>query len=172
MFDRTQSSLLIFLCGLVLLTVLAVLAANIGLLPESETTASFAKWGMAAVLAEIIGLFTIVARGVFSKRTGSYSLIVKPLHGIDIAKINWDVKACYLEFSENRHPIKPVLSPIGAAAEIKLPYGLVDQVGEATPVDIYLKDTLGNHWTAAFFLNQKTIDLQAQGSIAKIRGDY
>jgi hypothetical protein len=175
MVDRAQKNLLIFLCSLVFLTVLAVLAANVGLLPTSKTTGDFAKWGMAAVLAEIVGLFVIVARGVFAKRSGSYSITIGPPEDVevDFTRIAWDPAACFIKISGESSPIRPVRSTSGPSFEIRLPYSLVDKVDEQTAVEIYLTDKFGNAWEVeALYLNTKTGRLRALGSVQKILADY
>ena len=166
---------MIFLCGLVFLTVVAVLFANIGFENPTETTKFFAKWGTGVVLAEIIGLFAIATRWVFSERISTYSLVIGPLEDIevDIARISWDMGGCFLHVSEDKWPIKPVRSKVGRAFEIKLPYSLFEKVDEQTPIEISLRDKFGCDWEVeSFYLYQKEVTLRALSPPHKILAAY
>jgi hypothetical protein len=99
MVTATQRNLLIFLCAIIFLTVIAVLSANLGFPNDSVTTQSFARWGLAAVLAEIVGLFVFVAKGIFQPKIGAYSLVIsmpRDLESLDISQIAWDIQNCFL----------------------------------------------------------------------------
>lgn len=170
-----QKYLLIFLCGLVFLTVVAVLVVNVGFVEDSETTRNFAKWGTMAVLAEIIALFAIATRQVFSDKVSTYSLVIGPLRDIevDIANISWDAEQCYLQFASEKVPVKPVRSAVGRAFEIKLPYSLFEKVDEQTPIEIYLRDKYGCDWEIeSFYLYQKEVTLRALTPQNKVLAAY
>jgi hypothetical protein len=178
MVTATQKNLLIFLCVIIFLTVVAVLSANLGFPNESGTTQSFAKWGLAAVLAEIVGLFVFVAKGIFQPKIGAYSLVIsmpQDLEGLDISQIIWDIKNCFLALllpnSEEKLLIQPVLSDKGKSWEIKLPGALYDKVSETTPITLLLNDIKGNKWEKSFYLFQRPLDLQPLDK-QKIKADY
>ena len=176
MVNKTQRYLLIFLCGVVLLTVIAVLLANLGFPTKTETTKEFAKWGLGAVLAEIIGLFIIVTRGIFAQKSSIYSLVIRSpeeLPGLDITRIEWDLKNCFMKFREEKHLIKPALSPVGPAWEIRLPDAIHRRISETDAVELLLTDVRGNTWRVPpFFLFQRQLALSSMGERQKIIAHY
>src|SRR4051794_26739043 len=97
--SRIRALLLIFLCILVSVTVLAVLAANTGLLGQTNVVLNFAKFGMAGVVAEIIALFIFVTKALF--RQPVYSIVIGPpneIPGFDITRISSDNKKCFINY--------------------------------------------------------------------------
>jgi hypothetical protein len=184
-----QKLLLIFLCSIVFLTVIAVLSANLGFPNDSATTQSFAKWGMAAVLGEIIGLFVFVGHEVFrpkpSPRLSHFSLIIFMPKGLErlVPLVSWDEKKSFLilrsskngVFDEEQLPMTPVLeegSP-GRAWEIKLPIDLYDKIGEINPVRLLLTDNKGYQWdSGSFYLLRRQLILRSSEDPQKIMADY
>ena len=113
--SKAQRNLLIFLCVLIFLTVVAVLLANFGIPWESSTTQSFAKWGQTVVLAEIIGLFLIVGRSVFTQKIRSYSIILtahKDLPEPILSRVSWDKEKCFVEYDDKKLKINPASAVI------------------------------------------------------------
>lgn len=172
----TQRNLLIFLCTIVFLTVVAVLLANLGIPYENETTQTFAKWGLSAVLVEIVGLFVFVARGIFGHKIKSYSLVITApgdLPGLDIARVSWDGKKCFLLFKEERYPIQPTLSQVGPALEIRLPGVVYEKVDENDSLELILTDASGNQWEVRpFYLFQRPLTLSTLSDRQTIMAAY
>ena len=85
-----------------LLTVLAVLAANFG--TGGERSEQFAQWGQVAVLAEIVALFVFVGRSISRGSTAPYSLVItesKKVPGY-IGQVLWDNERCVLIYKGER----------------------------------------------------------------------
>ena len=180
MVTATQRNLLVFLCIIIFLTVIAVLAANLGFPNESATTQSFAKWGLGAVLVEIVGLFVFVAKGIFQRKANAYSLVVgmpKELASLDVSQIAWDQKNCFLVLlttkEEERFRIIPVAGALAPNSwEIKLPSTLSEKITETDPVYLLLTDSFGNRWeVGSFYLFQRSLSLKAPDKL-KLKADY
>ena len=171
--DTAQRNLLIFLCSLVLLTVIAVLAATFGFPVRSDTTETFAKWGQAAVLGEIVALFLLIARNIFSDKGGAFSLVVSPKPEWSSLDLAWKNDACFIRFGTEKFPVYPALSPVGAAWEIRLPGNIYRRLKDTDVLELFLTDQKGNQWEGgAFFLFQKQLHLNPISDEAKILNDY
>lgn len=174
--NSTQRYTLIFLCALVFLTVVAVLAAVFGIWifdKESETTKAFAQYGQVAVLGEIIGLFAIVTRWVFSQRSGAYSLVISPHSEWSHLDLAWDVNNCYLKFRDQTVRVSPVLSLVGEAWEIRLPSEVFEKIQPTEAPVLILTDKKGNQWEGGpFYLFQRQLSVKPLADKSKILDDY
>src|SRR5258708_7136807 len=83
---KAQRNVLILLGTLVAITLLSVIWANV-FSHNDEIKDNFAKWGLGAVVAEIIGLFVFVVRGIFRQRTYTITLgPPKDMPGFDVSR--------------------------------------------------------------------------------------
>lgn len=155
----TRQYLLAFLCLLILLTVLAVLAANMGWLDGTPQVEAFAKWGLGVVLAEIMALFVFVTRNVFRQPT--YSLMLSAptdLPGLDVMRISWDRDKCFVSYGDKKVNVKPAFE--GVNFEIRLPPKIIDKITDTDAVEVELVDKKGNRWvTQSVFLFRRTMSL-------------
>ena len=157
------------------MTVVAVLAAVFAgsVWKETPTTKEFAKWGQVAVLAEIIGLFLFVARSAVSQRSGAYSLVISPHTEWSNLDLAWDVNNCYLMFRDQTVRVSPVLSPVGAAWEIRLPSEVYEQIRPIDAPVLILTDLMGNQWEGGpFYFFQRQLHVKPLADKSKILGDY
>src|SRR5260370_25600247 len=100
---KPQNIILFTLSGLVILTVVAILSANLGFPPGAQQS-QLAKWGPAGVLVEIITLFGFVAKALFGKRYDKRydkpSLVIGPpekppaMREFDITRIGSTKRKC------------------------------------------------------------------------------
>ena len=170
--NSTQRNILIFLCVLVFLTVVAVLAAVFEWFGKSDTIKHFAQWGQVAVLGEIIGLFVIVVRSVISPTSGAYSLMVSPHPDWSTLDIVWDLDSWFLKFGDQTLPVKPVQSDIGGAWEIRLPSEVYQKIRDTDVMELFLTDQKGNQWRAADFLFKKQMRVVPLAAKSQILDDY
>lgn len=170
--DTTQRNLLIFICVLVLVTLVAVLLATFGPI-RNNVTDSLAKYGQIAVLGEIIAIFVVVSKNVFSPTTGAYSLVISMDPQWLELDVDWDVNKCSLRFGDSELSVKPALSPLGPGWEIKLPSNEFKKVRDTDVGELFLTDSKGNRWEgSAFYFFQRQINVRTLESKAKIMLDY
>lgn len=175
--DSTQKTILYLLCGLVGITVIAVLGANLELFGKGEIVAEFAKWGLTAVLAEIVGLFVLIVRSnVFASATAPYTLVISgadELEGFDITRISWDENQCFVRFGERSVNIRPALSAFGPAFEIRLSPEIAAKFPTDEPIELSLVDVNGLAWEVRpFFLHQRQLKLAPLASPNDIVATY
>lgn len=178
--SRAHYIILLTLSGLVILTVLAILGANLGFFPGAETS-SLAKWGPAGALAEIIALYVFVGKAVFGTRpSGKPSLVIGPperpasIRDFDIRRIQWAHDKCFVVYGENkRRPIKLVRHRTGDGFRVLLPDGLLEAIGNEDVLELELKDTKGNRWYVEPFLpNENLLRLSVGEDVKKIIAEY
>jgi hypothetical protein len=88
--------LLAFL-GVTVLTAIVVLAANIGVFGEAVRTSDFAKWGIGAVIAEIVGATVAALKWSLSPFDIRVNLDFSPKDSLDV---DLDVDKCTYEVRE------------------------------------------------------------------------
>ena len=173
--NKRRDLILIILVLLVLLTALAVLAANLGWIKSASP--AFAQWGMAGVLAEIVALFVYVSKWTFKERKPAVILVAPKsptqLQSLDITRIDWVQKECFILSGQIKEPIRVVPDPVGTAFRVFLPDGLIEKLKDDDVVELELKDMKGNSWHVRPFLPFQTLmPLSTRTSIAKIIADY
>jgi hypothetical protein len=178
--SRPQYIILLTLSGLVVVTVLAILAANLGLVGSAAQTSQLAKWGPAGALAEIIALFSFVAKIIFGKQAGKFTLLIGPpeippqMRSFDISRIHWMQESCFVLYGENsRARVKVVPSRIGRGFRIQFPEGLVDKINPEEALELELQDNKGNRWRVSPFLPfENVMPLTVVSPLEKLAGDY
>jgi len=95
---RERMIFLIAFLGITILTAVIVLFANIGFFGEDVRTSDFSKWGIGAVLAEVVGATVIAFKGSFAPTVVKVNLEFEnePSSGVDI-----DVDKCTFTIRES-----------------------------------------------------------------------
>ncbi|PYX71223.1 MAG: hypothetical protein DMG72_17405 [Acidobacteria bacterium] len=176
---RPQYIILLTLSALVVVTVLAILGANLGFFPGAQQS-QLAKWGPAGALAEIIALFSFVAKIIFGKQPGRFSLLIGPpetpsnLRDFDITLIEWVQENCFVLYGQNsREKVRVVPSRIGRGFRVQFPAGLVEKINPEEAMELQLKDRKGNQWNVKPFLPfENVMPLSVVEPIEKIVRDY
>jgi hypothetical protein len=122
-----------FLSFVMLLTCVSVLSANMGIFGRELASRSFAKWGLGAVIAQVVALFGVIVRASLKPR--AFALVVSlpsKLEGIDIDRIVWNPDRCFVIYAKGKKKanIRPVLSPAAATFEIRLPPNVIEDCDE------------------------------------------
>src|SRR5258706_12000106 len=100
---KNQKFLTLTVSILTILTVISVLASNLLNIGNSE----FRKWGMGAVLAEIIGLFILIVKYSFRVRQLTIYLAIPDDFMKEYKKkITWDMNNCFVILDEKEKKIK------------------------------------------------------------------
>ncbi len=174
-----QYFILIPLSLLVIITVLAVLGANLGYFGNEAIESTLAKWGPAGALAQIIGLYIFIGKAIFSKkRAVKYSILIAPpikLQNLDILDIDWDNNECWAVVSNLQERIKLVPSMVGSTFRVHLPKKIISFISKNSdePIELRLKDRKGNEWAVKpFFLYENLQNLTILEDLDKIIKDY
>ena len=160
---KTKRNLLIFLCGLVFLTVVAVLVANF--IPEpGDTTKDFAKWGSFAVLGEILALFVLVTRTAIGRSASAFTIVLDRPREAEWADLNvkdivWDEKKCIMLLGNESIPITPAHMEGSGDWVIKLSSDLYGNISETDVIDLILVDDGENIWNSKFYLHSKQVQI-------------
>jgi hypothetical protein len=134
----------------VVATVAAVLAANLGWVEDSETQRNFAKWGMAAVLAELVALFVFMARKVFASDS-QVSIEISPAPNfpmLDPSRLFWTEGKCVLRTDKVTFPVRLVRSVIGQTWKVHIPRNVADKIADTDLYEFRFVDQHGNEWAA------------------------
>lgn len=177
--SRAKYIILLTLAGLVILTVLAILGANLGFFPGAQQS-QLAKWGPAGALAEIIALFSFVAKFIFAKPSFKSSLVLGPpqkpptMREFDISRIQWTSDKCFVLYGQNkRKRIKLVPYRTGAGFRVLLPEGVLENATDDDPLELDLTDKKGNRWCVEPFLPaENVLHLSVVEEIDKLVADY
>lgn len=177
--SRPHYIILLTLSGLVILTVLAILSANLGY-PAGAEHSQLARWGPAGALAEIIALFAFVAKTIFGKPSGKPSLVIGPperpanMREFDISRIRWLPDECFVVYGQNkRKRIKLVRHRVGQGFRVLLPDGLLETIGNEDVLELELKDAKGNRWYVEPFLpNENVLRLSVGEDVNKLVAEY
>ena len=152
---RTQNFLLIFLCGLVLLTLLAVLWANLQNPEIGTALAWFARWGAGVVIAEIIGLFVFVAKGVMAGNgQRDVSLFVYPDPRWEALGPVWDRNSCRITGNKGNLSVTPVEHGGSGTLEIPLSAEECKSLDDRKTLVVSVKDNKGIEWSSSFHLSR------------------
>jgi len=158
-----------FIVGAVtVLTAIAVLACNV--FPDYFTnTKEFAKWGLGAVLVEIIALFVLLVKNSAKEKkiriNLSYTEEFKAVYTIN--KANWNEQQCFARVGDVTEKIEPVPSQTGAAFTVQLPDKIINKIEESSTITLELADLKGNQWRAGpFFFYERTIPLEIVTSMS------
>lgn len=172
----SQLIILATLSGLVVLTVVAVLAANFGLLGPEAAQSPLARWGLAGVLGELVALYVLIGRLVFEKRREITVEIGPPreLPNLDISQIEWVKQDCFLETWEGtKVSIGLVPSQVGPSLRVELPTNVGNILATDKYVELMLKDKKGNTWQVKPFRTWETLrPLAICKPLEKIIRDY
>jgi hypothetical protein len=178
--SRPQYVILLTLAALVILTVLAILSANLGLFGIDAQKSQLARWGPAGALAEIIALFSFVAKLIFGKQGGKFALLLGPpevpdsMKNFDITRIHWAQKDCFVLYGQrSRERVKIVPSRIGRGFRVQFPEGLSSRINPEEALELQLLDSKGNQWYVKPFLPfENVMPLSVVASLEKLASDY
>jgi hypothetical protein len=159
----------------VLFTVAAVLAANLGFLPSSDVTAHFAKWGLAGVLAEMIALFGLIIRAALKGQQFALAVSLPPkLREIDISEIVWNTQKCVVIYGKGKEAtITPVLSRETGTFYIPIPSKVLELSGATETIELKLTDTTNLVWNIKpfyLFYRSETLTCADKKGLKRIHG--
>jgi hypothetical protein len=140
---QDRQIILYVLLAVLTLTTVASLAANLELVGIGETAKSFARWSLAAVLVEVIGL-TVFAVRTSLRETNYLVSIVLPDPTFDILASRWPAADCYLLAGDKRFAITPAVSQHGPALEVAIPNKVLSDDHGESPIEIFLQDDQKN----------------------------
>lgn len=140
---RNQKILLYTVAGLTILTTLSVLLSNLFGLGNP----AFNKFGLASVLAEIIGLFVIIVRSSFKGKEITIFLAVPENHS---GAIIWDSENCFLISGQQREKIRLTTPGIGPGFRVHFDQEVLSQ-NEHGIIEFELRELNGNHWRVGPF---------------------
>jgi hypothetical protein len=164
----------------VVVTVLAILSANLGLFGLDAQRSQLARWGPAGALGEIIALFSFVAKIIFGRQSGRFALLIGPpeapqnMRNFDITRIQWVQKDCFVLYGQkSRERVKIVPSRIGRGFRVQFPEGLAGRINPEEALELQLMDTKGNEWHVKPFLPfENVMPLSVVAPIQKLTRDY
>lgn len=136
----------ILLYTIIILTVLTTVAVLISNLFETGDT-NFREWGLAAVLAEIIGLFVIIVRSSFKGKEIAIFLAVPENHS---RSINWDYENCFLISGQQRERIGLTIPGIGPGFRVHFDQDVLSK-NEHGIVEFELRELNGTRWRVGPF---------------------
>lgn len=154
---KSQKFLLFTVAGLTILTVLAVLFSNLFEMGDIN----FRKWGLAAVLAEIVGLFVLIVKMSFKSRQINVFLAMPDELKEYTNSINWDSNSCYIVLSGKKEKVKLTKSDVGPGFKVYFNQDLLGQIFESEILEFELMELNGNKWRVGpFNLNDFTRNLE------------
>ena len=141
------------LSALTALTVVAVLVANVFEIGDPN----FRKWGLAAVLGEIIGLFVMAVRTSFKHQPINVNLsLPEEWHG-EFGKLQWDSANCFVLAGDIKEKISLAESDIGPAFTAQLSATFIGNLADHQLVHFELADSQGRSWRVGpFRLHERT----------------
>jgi hypothetical protein len=174
MMTLAQKIVLSVLVLVVLATSAAVLAVNLGFVAQGATQQTFAKWGSAAVLSEIVFLFVLVGKKVFNLG-GRMSIQILPSPDFPTLKpgrIRWNDAKCFLKTEKVDARVRLINSSVGQTWTVHIPAKVAEKLADTDLVEFRFEDDRGNEWAAGPFLrNEYVIPLQSLDT-AKIKTTY
>ncbi len=164
---KKENYLLILISILTTLTVIAVLIAN--LFPDKYGSPEFNKFGMTAVLAEIIGLFVLISKKVFQLNDVNVFLT---LPENTEPQIDWDNEHCWVIGDTMKEKIKLIQTDVGPAYKVHFNEVAKKKLTKEKVIEFELKEKNGNPWRVGpFNLFDKTRNLQPLGNINMLNYD-
>lgn len=173
---RQQNIILFTLSGLVVITVLSIIVANLTPIGPGSANSTLAKWGPAGALAEIIGLYVFVAKTVFSKKGSKCSLLItypKSMPNLDITSIEW--KEAKIIGTNLNKTVKLVPSRAGPTFGVHLTKDIIQILNNHSedPIELKLMDKKENNWEVKpFYLFENMQHLSLLSDPQKIMRDY
>jgi hypothetical protein len=158
----------------VLATVAAVLAANLGFVGDQEIQKNFAIWGSGSVLLEIVLMFVTVGRKVFNLN-GRMSIQISPSPDFPTlrpGKIRWNDTKCFLKTENVEVKVRLINSGVGPTWSVHIPQKIAERLADTELVEFRFEDDRGNEWAAGPFLRHEyRLELQSLDS-EKIKAAY
>ena len=174
--SKQQNIILYTLSGLVVITVLSIIAANFDLFGTGAINSTLAKWGPAGALAEIIGLYVFVAKVFFTPKDFKYSLLItypKSLPNFDITVVEWiEAKIISEDLNEN---VKIVPSQGGPTFRVHFTPKIIQYLNQRPdePIELKLMDKKQNKWAVKpFYLTENIQHISTETELQKILNDY
>lgn len=127
-----QKIVLSVLVLVVLATSAAVLAVNLGFVAQGATQQTFAKWGSAAVLSEIVFLFLLVGKKVFNLG-GRMSIQILPSPDFPTLKpgrIRWNDAKCFLKTEKVDARVRLINSSVGQTWTVHIPAKVAEKLAD------------------------------------------
>jgi hypothetical protein len=154
---KDQKLLLYTITVLTVLTVIAVLFSNLFEFGDL----GFRKWGLAAVLAEIIGLFVLIVKTSFKqKQINIFFAVPDNLHYY-ANNLSWDNNCCFIILGERKEKIKLTKTDIGPSFKVHFSADILCQLMEFEIFEFELKELNGNKWRVGpFNLYDRTRNLE------------
>jgi len=171
-----QKVILSVLVIVVLGTVAAVLATNVGWVANKDPTIAknFATWGSGSVLAEIVALFILIGRKAFNLNS-RVSFQITPASDfptLNPGRIRWKEASCFVKTDRLQAPVKLIVSQIGQTWSVHIPPRVIEKIADTDWIEFRFEDDRGNTWAAGPILkNEYVIPLQTLDA-EKVRQAY
>jgi len=140
-----------------ILIVISVLASNLFNIGNTE----FRKWGMPAVLVELVALFILIVKYFFRmKQLIIYLEIPNDFMKKHKKKIAWDANNCFVILDGKEKNIKLSEADISTdqSSKYRVHFGddLTGQILNTNLLEFKLKDEEGRNWRVTFDLYERT----------------
>lgn len=130
------------------ITAIIVLLANIGIFGEEVRKGDFAKWGMGAVLGEIVMVMIIFFKQSFVPTTKIKINLEFPKDAIDV---DLDRQNCFYEMEKNGKTVRGKITPMLTQGwQVALPPEIQASDDE---IRLILQERDGTKWEAWFYAN-------------------
>lgn len=160
---------------LVVLVIEGILGSLAGISSGKDrmTLVSWILFFLAGLIIMVV-LLAIFRPQVLGSRPFSLLLgLPKRMEGLDITRIDWDEKECFLISGSLKERILPVQSRVGPSFRVTLSHSILHRIKEDEPVGLELKDQKGNRWRVRrFFLFENLLPLSVVESEQKLLDDY
>jgi hypothetical protein len=147
--DSQKSIFFIAFLGITVATAVVVLLANIGVFGEGDTVKNFASWGLAAVLAEIVGATVIAYKTIMTTKSHLPKVIID--FPISPSDVRLDSEKCTYKISirgEEAITGKAGIAFDKGGWEINIPQ---DVSSENDTIELRLVEKSGKVWTTIPF---------------------
>jgi hypothetical protein len=156
--------IILLIVGIVILaTAAAVLLANLGWWVQGGATQQhFAQWGSGVLLAEILGLFGLIARWAYNLHPISIDIAPAPeFPTLNPGTVFWSDSRCFVKSGDFKAEVKLVRYGSGHTWRVHMPQKVLDRIAKDELIEFRFEDQRGIEWAAGPLLrNQYVINLQ------------
>src|ERR1035441_5958483 len=149
---NARTTIMFVILGLLVLTAMAVLGANLNWFGPDVRTGPFATWGITGVLAEIVALFWFMVKVLFAEaRLALLLCLPSELAALDIQLIEWDEDECFIMGAKLKEKVKLIAAPGGQSLQVHLSGRILDSLKNEEFLELKLKDKNGKRWVVRRF---------------------